>query len=52
MAVFTVAIVGGSVAGLAVALHLEKLGINYILLETYSEIAPQVGASIGVSYDL
>lgn len=46
---FKVAIVGGSVAGLALALHLEKLGIDYIVLEAYGEIAPQVGASIGLA---
>lgn len=49
MGTFKVAIVGGSVAGLALALHLEKLGIDFVVLEAYSEIAPQVGASIGLA---
>lgn len=44
----TVLIVGGSVAGLTLANMLEKFGVHYILLEAYDEIAPQVGASIGL----
>ncbi|KAF4966825.1 hypothetical protein FSARC_5540 [Fusarium sarcochroum] len=44
----TVIIVGGSVAGLSLANMLEKVGIRYIVLEAYGEIAPQVGASIGL----
>ncbi|CEI63635.1 hypothetical protein FVEN_g6763 [Fusarium venenatum] len=45
----TVIIVGGSVAGLSLANMLEKVGgIRYIVLEAYDEIAPQVGASIGL----
>lgn len=46
---FTVIIVGGSVAGLTLANILERIGIEYILLEAYPEIAPQVGASIGLA---
>ncbi|KZL77439.1 FAD binding domain-containing protein [Colletotrichum tofieldiae] len=45
---FKVIIVGGSVAGLSLANMLEKLNIDYTLLEAYPEIAPQVGASIGL----
>ncbi|KPM36548.1 hypothetical protein AK830_g10022 [Neonectria ditissima] len=45
---FKIIIVGGSVAGLSLANMLEKAGIDYVLLEGYSEIAPQVGASIGL----
>ncbi|RTE77942.1 hypothetical protein BHE90_007568 [Fusarium euwallaceae] len=45
---FKVIIVGGSVAGLSVANMLEQFDIDYILLEAYPHIAPQVGASIGI----
>ncbi|KAF4783801.1 FAD binding domain-containing protein [Colletotrichum scovillei] len=41
-------IVGGSVAGLSLANMLERFDIDYTILEAYSEIAPQVGASIGL----
>jgi 2-polyprenyl-6-methoxyphenol hydroxylase-like FAD-dependent oxidoreductase len=46
--VFKVIIVGGSVAGLSLALMLERNGIDYLVLEAYPNIAPQVGASIGL----
>ncbi|KAL5613080.1 hypothetical protein FOVSG1_002143 [Fusarium oxysporum f. sp. vasinfectum] len=45
---FKVIIVGGSVAGLSVANMLERFDIDYVLLEAYPHIAPQVGASIGI----
>ncbi|KAL6918696.1 hypothetical protein FSST1_002722 [Fusarium sambucinum] len=45
---FKVVIVGGSVSGLSVANMLERFGIDYVLLEAYPHIAPQVGASIGI----
>lgn len=45
---FKVIIVGGSVAGLSTANMLEQFGIDYVLLEAYPKIAPQVGASIGI----
>ncbi|RHZ67165.1 uncharacterized protein CDV56_109190 [Aspergillus thermomutatus] len=48
MAPFTVIIIGGSVAGLTLANILERYGIEYILLEKYNAIAPQLGASIGI----
>ncbi|KAF7183628.1 hypothetical protein CNMCM7691_003907 [Aspergillus felis] len=48
MAPFTVIIIGGSVAGLTLANILERYGIEYILLEKYNDIAPQLGASIGI----
>lgn len=44
---FKVAIVGGGLSGLATALHLETLGIDWVLLEAHDVIAPQLGASIG-----
>jgi 2-polyprenyl-6-methoxyphenol hydroxylase-like FAD-dependent oxidoreductase len=45
---FKVVIVGGSISGLSLALMLEKHGIDFVVLEAYKSIAPQVGASIGV----
>ncbi|KAF2141586.1 uncharacterized protein K452DRAFT_271195 [Aplosporella prunicola CBS 121167] len=44
---FKILIAGGSVAGLVLAIMLEKLGIDFLVLEGHSKIAPQVGASIG-----
>lgn len=41
-------IAGGSVAGLALANMLERFGIDFVVLEAYPRIAPQVGASIGL----
>jgi 2-polyprenyl-6-methoxyphenol hydroxylase-like FAD-dependent oxidoreductase len=45
---FKVIIVGGSVTGLTLANLFQKLGIDYVVLEAYGSIAPQVGASIGL----
>ena len=45
---FKVVIVGGSVSGLSLANIFEQFGINYVLLEAYPNIAPQLGASIGL----
>ncbi|KAJ0161768.1 FAD-dependent urate hydroxylase [Colletotrichum tanaceti] len=45
---FRVLIAGGSIAGLTLANLLERLGISYTVLEAYHEMAPQVGASIGI----
>ncbi|EXJ78155.1 hypothetical protein A1O3_09316 [Capronia epimyces CBS 606.96] len=45
---FKVVIVGGSVAGLSLANILQEYNIDYVLLEAYPDIAPQVGASIGI----
>ena len=45
---FKVVIAGGSIAGLSLALMLEKNGIDFVVLEGYPSIAPQVGASIAV----
>ncbi|OJJ07597.1 hypothetical protein ASPVEDRAFT_877590 [Aspergillus versicolor CBS 583.65] len=44
----TVGIVGGGVAGLALAKMLEMLGISYILYEGYHTIAPNADASLGL----
>lgn len=45
---FRVVIVGGSVAGLTLAHCLWKSNIDFVVLQAYKEIAPQVGASIGI----
>lgn len=45
---FKVVIVGGSVAGLSLANMLQWLNIDFVILEAYPHIAPQVGASIGL----
>ncbi|KAB8202351.1 monooxygenase [Aspergillus parasiticus] len=45
---FRVVIVGGSIAGLTLAHCLLRNDIDFVVLEAHSEIAPQVGASIGI----
>lgn len=45
---FRVIVAGGGVAGLTMANMLEKAGIDYVVLEAHSQIAPQIGASIGI----
>lgn len=45
---FKVIIAGGSVAGLSLASMLEQQGIDFLLLEAYGDIAPDVGASLGL----
>ncbi|KAE8378025.1 hypothetical protein BDV26DRAFT_199127 [Aspergillus bertholletiae] len=45
---FRVVIVGGSVAGLTLAHCLLRNNIDFVVLESHAEIAPQVGASIGI----
>ncbi|KAF4439565.1 FAD binding domain protein [Fusarium austroafricanum] len=45
---FKLIIAGGGIAGLSLAIMLEKFDLDYILLEAYSDIAPAVGASIGM----
>lgn len=44
----TVLIAGGSIAGLALANMLEAAGIDYLVLEKYPKIAPDLGASIAI----
>lgn len=48
MSDFKVVIVGGSVAGLTLANILERYAIDYVVLEKHPEIAPQLGASLGL----
>ncbi|PYH92709.1 flavo protein monooxygenase [Aspergillus ellipticus CBS 707.79] len=45
---FTVIIVGGSIAGLTLAHCLQRAHIKHVILEKGNEIAPQIGASIGI----
>ncbi|KAF7929356.1 uncharacterized protein EAE98_005274 [Botrytis deweyae] len=45
---FRVVIIGGSVAGLVLGNMLQLNEIDFIILEAYPAIAPQVGASIGL----
>ncbi|KAK7699662.1 hypothetical protein SLS64_011435 [Diaporthe eres] len=45
---FKVVIVGGSVSGLPLANMFEKFNIEYVLLEAHPEVAPQLGASMGL----
>lgn len=45
---FKIIIAGGGVAGLALANMLENFDIDYVLLEAHGEVAPPVGASIGL----
>ncbi|EQB57717.1 hypothetical protein CGLO_02117 [Colletotrichum gloeosporioides Cg-14] len=43
-----VIIVGGGITGLALSLMLQHSGVDYILLEAYDSVTPNVGASIGL----
>lgn len=45
---FKVIIVGGSIAGLTLAHCLDRAGIEYVVLERHEDIAPQLGASVGI----
>jgi monoamine oxidase len=45
---FRVLIAGGGIAGLTLVNALQHAGIDYLLFEARSKIAPQLGASIGL----
>lgn len=45
---YQVAIIGGGIAGLTLALAFERVGIKYILLEARDSLTPNEGASIGL----
>lgn len=45
---FKIIIAGGGIAGLTLAVILEKFDVDYVLLESHGDIAPEVGASIGL----
>ncbi|RYP47219.1 hypothetical protein DL768_006695 [Monosporascus sp. mg162] len=37
---------GGSITGLSLALMLEKIGVDFVVLEAHDSVAPQIGAGI------
>lgn len=43
-----VAILGGGIAGLTLALILERIEITFVLWEFHGSIAPETGAGIGL----
>ncbi|TEA19168.1 FAD-dependent monooxygenase andE [Colletotrichum sidae] len=43
-----VVVVGGGITGLTMALILQHLNVDYVLLEAYDSVTPNVGASIGL----
>lgn len=45
---YTVAVVGGGIAGLTLALALERQEVDYILFEAHDSLFPDEGASIGL----
>jgi FAD dependent monooxygenase len=45
---YQVAIVGGGIAGLTLALAFERLNISFVLFEARDSITPDQGASIGL----
>ena len=45
---FKVIVAGAGVAGLTLANMLEKFDIDYVVLEAHDDVAPAVGASIGM----
>ncbi|KAM0545989.1 hypothetical protein ACHAPJ_011101 [Fusarium lateritium] len=45
---YQVAIVGGGVAGITLALAFERMGIDFVLFEAHQSLAPSEGASIGL----
>lgn len=45
---YQVAIVGGGIAGLTLALEFERLGIRYALFEAHISLSPDEGASLGL----
>ncbi|KAM3547598.1 hypothetical protein MY1884_009509 [Beauveria asiatica] len=45
---YPVAIVGGGIAGLTLALALERQNVSYVLLECASSLSPDKGASVGL----
>nr|A0A455LLV4.1 RecName: Full=FAD-dependent monooxygenase ntnA; AltName: Full=Nectripenoid biosynthesis cluster protein A [Nectria sp. (in: ascomycete fungi)]AYO60864.1 FAD-dependent monooxygenase NtnA [Nectria sp. (in: ascomycete fungi)] len=46
---FKVLIIGGGVAGLTLAIMLEAYGFDYELLEKHSDVAPKLGAGVGLT---
>lgn len=46
---FRVLIIGGGIAGLSLALILEAYGFQYELLEKHADVAPRLGAGVGLT---
>lgn len=46
---FKVLIIGGGIAGLSLALILEAYGFQYELLEKHADVAPRLGAGVGLN---
>lgn len=40
--------VGGGVRGLVASNALQKLGVDHVVLEKYSDVAPPIGAGISM----
>lgn len=45
---YQVAIIGGGIAGLTLALILERTNISFVLWEAHASIAPDIGAGVGL----
>ncbi|KAL7942026.1 FAD binding domain protein [Trichoderma barbatum] len=45
---FRIIVVGGGVAGLVASNALQRLGVDHVVLEKYSDIAPPLGAGISM----
>ncbi|RYP85134.1 hypothetical protein DL769_001038 [Monosporascus sp. CRB-8-3] len=46
---FKVLIIGGGIAGLSLAIMLEAYGFEYELLEKHADVAPKLGAGVGLT---
>lgn len=46
---FKVLIAGGGIAGLSLAIMLEAYGFEYELLEKHADVAPKLGAGVGLT---
>ncbi|KAH8592116.1 hypothetical protein B0O99DRAFT_597462 [Bisporella sp. PMI_857] len=46
---FKVLIIGGGMAGLSLAIILEEYGFEYELLEKHADVAPRLGAGVGLT---
>ena len=45
---YQVAIIGGGIAGLTLALILERAKISFVLWEAHASITPEIGAGVGL----
>ncbi|KAH7308985.1 hypothetical protein B0I35DRAFT_515346 [Stachybotrys elegans] len=46
---FKVIIIGGGIAGLSLAVMLEAYGFDYDLIEKHADVAPKLGAGVGIT---